>query len=313
MREDTTNTIELPNKDPEEWTLFYSIIDPSQIGEVRNQSRIDESNAATLTPWFHEFQMEKHLKECDDVLADKVQELSNWADKGRELLSTSFWGPDITIGRQKFSELIDMLEHACTYDLTGTIQEAESTIGCLLRSYLPRCHHLFDIEKIGKLVQLCLPVANNEDNRSHHLSLISDGPCKQLWADHLYGFISPRRSEITADMVNSNEMFPLLLHSYIEQAVLKQAKPPSQIRARYNMQRGRGYLARGGLYADRPQRNIYFSDDNSDDSVRFVGRSPRHDRLYSSDSSNGSNARVENMEADSNSSNSGNSDSSDSD
>ena len=311
MREDTTNTIKLPNKDPGEWKLFYSIIDPSQIGEVRNESCINESNAAILTPWFHEFQMEKHLKECDDVLANKVQELSNWIDKSKGVISTCFWEPDFTSGRQKFSELIDMLEHACKYDLVGTIQEAETTIGSLLRSHLSQCHHLFDIEQIRKLIQLCLPVVNNDGNRSRHLSLISDGPCKQLWANHLFVFISPRRSQITADMVNSNEMFPLLLHSYMEQTVLKQANQPSQIRARYR-QHGRGsILARRNhdRILQRNRRNIDLQNDvdsSSDGSIRFAARSPRRDRLYSSDSSDGSNVH---MEADSNSSNSGNSDS----
>ena len=57
MREDNTNSIELPDKDPEEWKAFYSIIDPSQIGQVRSESKIDEDNAVMLTKWFHEFQM----------------------------------------------------------------------------------------------------------------------------------------------------------------------------------------------------------------------------------------------------------------
>ena len=57
MREDNTNSIELPDKDPEEWKAFYSIIDPSQIGQVQSESSIDEDNAVMLTKWFHEFQM----------------------------------------------------------------------------------------------------------------------------------------------------------------------------------------------------------------------------------------------------------------
>jgi hypothetical protein len=267
MREDATNTIELPDKDPEEWKEFYKIIDPSQIGEVRSGSCIDETNAVKLTAWFHEFSMVKHLKECDDVLAEKVEDISNWHDKNRGRLTGSAWKSCNVRSRENFAELIDLLEHAGTYDLLRTVQEVELTIGSMLKNHLQDCQGLFDIGVIGRLVRLCLPVARN------NFRLLSTGMCSNLWDKHLSPYLAPQRSQITADMVNTNEMFPLLLHSYMQQAALKLARVPEHHRASRGSalsRMGSSRESRGGMRPlereanhQRRPRDLFFSSDSS--------------------------------------------------
>lgn len=263
MREDATNTIELPDKDPEEWKEFYKIIDPSQIGEVRSEGCIDEENAVSLTAWFHEFSMDKHLKECDDVLAERVEDISNWHDKNRGKLTASAWKSSSIRSRQNFTELVDLLEHANKYDLNRTIQEVELTIGSLLKNHLQDCEGLFDVGVIGRFVRLCCPITSN------NFRFLSESKCSNLWNKYLSPILAPHRSQITADMVNSNEMFPLLLHSYIQQVALKANMP-----GRYSYVRGvsvsRGPRAGGMRLPNRdrnPQRRpreLYYNSDSSD-------------------------------------------------
>lgn len=64
MRESHTSRIELPDKDPAEWKLFYSFLDPTA---CRN-AKITTANVMKLVPWFHQFQVEELLKECDQIM-----------------------------------------------------------------------------------------------------------------------------------------------------------------------------------------------------------------------------------------------------
>jgi hypothetical protein len=283
MREDATNTIELPDKDPEEWKEFYKIIDPSQIGEVRSEGCIDEENAVSLTAWFHEFSMDKHLKECDDVLAEKVEDISNWHDKNRGKLTASAWKSCSIRSRQNFTELVDLLEHANKYDLNRTIQEVELTIGSLLKNHLQDCEGLFDVGVIGRFVRLCCPITSN------NFRFLSESKCSNLWNKYLSPILAPHRSQITADMVNSNEMFPLLLHSYIQQVALKANMP-----GRYSYVRG--VSVSGGMRLPnrvrnpqrRPRELYYNSDSSSVESIVLPIRHMRGNDSHSSSSSDSS-------------------------
>lgn len=296
MREDATNAISLPDKDPDEWREFYKIIDPSQIGEVRNGSVIDEDNAVMLTAWFHEFSMEKHLKECDDVLADKVEELSCWSDKDRGRLTARSWMASSAGRRERFTQLIELLEHSCKYELTRTIHEVELTLGSLLRYNLQDCQALFDVGVIGRILLMCLPVTRN------NARFISEGACKNLWHNHLSAFLAPQRANITVDMVNNNEMFPLLLHSYMQQIALRRGRPTEQHTASRRsipsrpsgwMDRirpedvNRGFSRRGVVERERARQLAWEEFSDSDDSV-LVRRDPHRPAESSSGSSSSS-------------------------
>ncbi|KAL7490054.1 hypothetical protein ACHAW6_016122 [Cyclotella cf. meneghiniana] len=218
MREEETGRIELPGKDPEEWKQFYKIIDPRQIGQVKARSSINEGNAVMLTAWFHEFQMEAHLKECDHVLSYKVEGISHWEDKDKGRLNQLFWRLNCARIRERFRELLNLLQHSCKYDLFRTKGEAEFTIGSLLRNHLCDSYALFDVGSVRELVSLCLPVS------SANIRFTSSGACRHLWTRYLSNFLIPHRAHLTADMINSNEMFPLLLHSYMQQRILREKR-----------------------------------------------------------------------------------------
>ena len=68
MKENETSRIDLPDKDPEEWKIFYEFFDPtaSFIAEVTTE------NAMTLAPWFHEYQMNDLLEKCDNIIHDNI-------------------------------------------------------------------------------------------------------------------------------------------------------------------------------------------------------------------------------------------------
>ena len=88
MAEGNTGRIEFPNKDPEEWKLFYSFIDPENLGG-KKEYNIDDTNVMLLTKYFHEFEMELYLKECDNVLTKQVDALSMRGESG--LYDKLFW------------------------------------------------------------------------------------------------------------------------------------------------------------------------------------------------------------------------------
>jgi len=60
--------IELKDKHPDEWKLFYSFVDPVTL---RN-AQITPANVEVLVKWFHGFGMKGLLAECDTVLATKL-------------------------------------------------------------------------------------------------------------------------------------------------------------------------------------------------------------------------------------------------
>jgi len=56
MKEGEGGTINFPDKDPEEWKLFYNFISPDNIGKTNCCAEIANDNVMILVPWFHEFQ-----------------------------------------------------------------------------------------------------------------------------------------------------------------------------------------------------------------------------------------------------------------
>ena len=68
MKEATTKRISFPDKDPEEWKEVYKFIDY----DLKDDAKITEGNVSMLLPWFHLFQMTKHIEECDEVLKAMV-------------------------------------------------------------------------------------------------------------------------------------------------------------------------------------------------------------------------------------------------
>lgn len=80
MRENATSRIEFPDKNPEEWKVVYTFIDP----DTKNGAKVNKDNAEMLLPWFNELLMEDHFNMCDDELATLLIDA-----KGQSYWSTS--------------------------------------------------------------------------------------------------------------------------------------------------------------------------------------------------------------------------------
>ena len=190
MSEKNSSRIELPDKDPEEWKLFYTFIDPSMIGNANHDATITEDVAMKLVPLFHEFQMESYVNKCDNVLSEKVKTLSHlnadakpnaglW-DKDRIMKRTPAYRREaLTRRRNAFDGIIELLQFACIYDLPITKIRAESCICFLLHELLLETIDLFDLQKVKSLVQLTLPL--NEVEIKCRKQFVSLGKSEILW------------------------------------------------------------------------------------------------------------------------------------
>ena len=65
LKENEESRIELPDKDPDEWELFYEFINPY----TQHSAKITAENAIILVPWFQEYQMMDLLQQCDDIIS----------------------------------------------------------------------------------------------------------------------------------------------------------------------------------------------------------------------------------------------------
>ena len=73
MREGNEKIVRFPTLDPAEWSLVYQFLDPS----TSRFAKITIQNVVMLIPWFHLFQMDNLLAECDKVFARLVSDCKN--------------------------------------------------------------------------------------------------------------------------------------------------------------------------------------------------------------------------------------------
>eukprot|EP00548_Thalassiothrix_antarctica_P020635 CAMPEP_0194186866 /NCGR_PEP_ID=MMETSP0154-20130528/48620_1 /TAXON_ID=1049557 /ORGANISM="Thalassiothrix antarctica, Strain L6-D1" /LENGTH=295 /DNA_ID=CAMNT_0038906205 /DNA_START=70 /DNA_END=953 /DNA_ORIENTATION=- len=67
MQESQNKVISFPDKNPEEWKLFYPFLEPRSLS-TSDVVGVTKENAKAILPWFHEFGLNKLLKESDDKL-----------------------------------------------------------------------------------------------------------------------------------------------------------------------------------------------------------------------------------------------------
>mmetsp|Transcript_15267 Transcript_15267/g.27752 ORF Transcript_15267/g.27752 Transcript_15267/m.27752 type:complete len:352 (-) Transcript_15267:342-1397(-) len=220
MAESNNSRIEFPDKDPAEWELFYSFIDPSQISEARHDAVINEENVMVLTPWFHEFQMKKYLTECDRILADKVLVISKWKKSCK--WDESFWEKDSDRSKSRmgerrtiFNRIIELLQFACVYDLKGTKRETEATIQKFM-TWSSGTVDLFDLASVKTLVDLFLPLEEADSQGREHLTPRGRSTC--FWETLSHDFRNVKLSTLSAEAINNNsEMLPLLVYTSIQE------------------------------------------------------------------------------------------------
>jgi len=148
MRENETSQIDLPDKDPEEWKVFYEFIDPA----TSFSAEVTDKNAMTLVPWFHEYQMNKLLTKCDHMIHDNIINDDN----------------KVEIGNLKI--LLDHSEFCEKYSLKKSLEKAIIELSTLvmhalglLKDNLETLNRVFNIYKGHKKVMdelLCCQTKN---------------------------------------------------------------------------------------------------------------------------------------------------------
>ena len=86
MKEGEMGVIDFPDKDPEEWKLFYDFISPQNIGKPNHIAEINNENVTVLLPWFHELSIDAYVNECDVFLSQKYLSEDEKAFWGNEAL-----------------------------------------------------------------------------------------------------------------------------------------------------------------------------------------------------------------------------------
>jgi len=251
MSENNESRIEFPNKDPDEWKIFYPFIDPFQIGEAKHAS-INDENVMTLVPWFHEFQMNSLHQQCDQFLLDKVLSLAR-AEKVDNcwgfMLDYSFWDRDMilnsnrsyeerirlsTMRREAFRDIVKLLEFSCIYDLKKTKIEIMNITRVLLgfnsqyeskEDMLRKTYDLFDeLSTVKILTGLFLPLSEEEgtDKDGDDCTyFVSNGKSNVLWLMLKDWDFDDELNGLSLEDINTSSMFPVLVKIFIERCGIK--------------------------------------------------------------------------------------------
>mmetsp|Transcript_6012 Transcript_6012/g.13637 ORF Transcript_6012/g.13637 Transcript_6012/m.13637 type:complete len:294 (+) Transcript_6012:113-994(+) len=229
MAENNDSRIEFPEKDPAEWELFYRFIDPIQIGVAKHDIIIHEKNAKILTPWFHEFQMEAYVGECDQILLKKIGPSLKEGrfDEKNDEKQPRLIKDDILVRKKRaFKNIIDALQFACIYDLKKTKVRAEDFIDYLLDEIRGGSYHMFDRSAIKVLVDLSLPLVElgdtDSDGEVDHEFLDSEGKSKTLWGFlERHNFGCKCLEGLSLETINNNEMLPSLVETFMQRCALE--------------------------------------------------------------------------------------------
>jgi len=84
MKESHTKCFEFTDKDPEEWKLFSSFLEPF------SEAKINKENVEILIPWFHEFGVPVLLAKCDNLYAASCPRSETKEDLKRLFHAASF-------------------------------------------------------------------------------------------------------------------------------------------------------------------------------------------------------------------------------
>lgn len=107
MQESQTKKIEFPDKNPEEWKLFYPFLEPRSMSTA-DCVKITKENAKAILPWFHEFGMTKLLNESDEKLWSSLL-----------LVKHTYYPSDYRTLEQRKAALLDIVAWTQTADTYG--------------------------------------------------------------------------------------------------------------------------------------------------------------------------------------------------
>lgn len=220
MKEDKLGRIEFPDKDPEEFKLFYEFIKPSKIAEVKYDANIDMGNVFKLLPWFHQFEMGNHVEECDRILA------RDWEGWRGYCKSRSYWKNTNTKRanenatdlerKEKFGRAFHIIQLADKYGLQSTRAHVGEDMPDLLSD------DLLDFPVFKFLLHMVLPLrlvpvdeSGNESEQIELMMLAGGKGCKEMW--HAFReIISPHVSSLSQEILDNSATFPLLVYSFLQ-------------------------------------------------------------------------------------------------
>ena len=172
MKEKETRRIELPDKNPQEWGIFYDFVENRDAKvEATERSGVESSDilsetkerARLLLPWFNEFQMSALVKECDNALQ---KELPTTEGKGNRYFK-KFWLRDDEsqsheMERKEMFQLChELLSMSCVYDLPKTQKHVART----LRYAIKYADDLFNVDTLKTIIPL---LKNSSNDKSRH-------------------------------------------------------------------------------------------------------------------------------------------------
>lgn len=188
MKESDTMRIEFPDKDPDEWELFVSFLEPFTTAEITN------SNVEVLVPWFHEFGITTMLNKCDCVFHDKSFPggkkplwtfiLTNIDKK----LSRS----ELHVARTEVERLANICNFSVIYGLASTLKKAQR---CLCR-IVGFNKGIFDLKCVSRIVSLL----QYEEIRDYY-----------LWDIIKNRYLPRALKDKDPELLISNDLFPPLL------------------------------------------------------------------------------------------------------
>jgi hypothetical protein len=127
MQESRTLSFDFPDKDPKEWNLFVSFLEPC------TTAKITKDNVKILIPWFHHFQVPTLLEACAEVYYENLLE-ALLEERKRERNPTKRL--DIVLGAAPFCSIYGLSKATALIVETLTIDFLKNSPSALLNNPL---------------------------------------------------------------------------------------------------------------------------------------------------------------------------------
>jgi len=212
MKEGEMGKIDFPDKDPEEWKLFYDFISPQKIGEASISAVISDDNVMILLPWFNEFGINAYVKECDVFLSQKYlseDEKTFWDKDQQSGEREEDHQTRLAARKSKFDALLGVLSLSNMYSLPLTKAEIGKRVAELL-NMLVQTKDLFDLAAISSIAQ-SLPPLSIDDEKG---LTISAGESEHLWPA-CEEILSPYVSTLSQEIIDDKDRFCGLFYCYM--------------------------------------------------------------------------------------------------
>ena len=186
LRENETSRIHLPDKDPEEWKVFYEFIDPA----TSTLAEVTDKNAILLVPWFHEYRMDMLLAKCDDMIHHNMIHDDN----------------DATV--VSLMMLLDKFEFCERYSLERSLKKVVIVLSLLVMS-----DHALLKDNLNLFKRVHNVYKGQKDNMNELL-------CLQI--QKLFTEIEVEENESDGEDIWKNKYFQRLIETKLEVVMLKQ-------------------------------------------------------------------------------------------